>query len=466
MQEFDVVVIGGGPGGYVCAIKAAQLGKKVACIEMRERLGGTCLNVGCIPSKTLLNSSHKYFEASKHFAEYGVEFKELTFSLEKMQARKEKVVNDLGKGIEGLFRKNKVSYINGFASFIDQNTVEIKKKDRSTENIKAQNFVIATGSEPISLPSISIDEEKIVSSTGALSLKTPPKKMIVLGAGVIGLEMASVWSRLGSEVTIVEYADKILATADADISKEMQKILEKQGIKFILQTKALKATKTTSGISLEIEKADANKESIEADILLVAIGRKPYTIGLNLENIGLKLDAKARIEVNDNYLTSVNNIYAIGDVIKGPMLAHKAEEEGIAVAEIIAGQHGHVNYNAIPSVVYTHPEVAYVGKTEDQIKAEGIDYKVGQFPFLANSRARTSGESEGFVKIITSKSDDVILGAHIIGINAGELIGEICVSIEFKAAAEDIARTSHAHPGYSEAIKEASLAAFASAIHI
>lgn len=420
MQEFDVVIIGSGPGGYVCAIKAAQLGKKVACIEARERLGGTCLNVGCIPSKTLLNSSHKYFEASKYFAEYGIEFKDLTFSLEKMQAHKEKVVNDLGKGIEGLFRKNKISYINGFASFIDQKMLEVKKKDGSIENIKAQNFVIATGSEPISLPSISIDEKKIVSSTGALAFKTIPKKMIVLGGGVIGLEMSSVWSRLGSEVIVVEYANKILATCDSDVSKEMQKILEKQGMKFILQTKALNATKTTAGISLEIEKAGAIKENIEADILLVAIGRKPYTSGLNLENIGLKLDDRARIEVDNNYLTSVSNIYAIGDVIKGPMLAHKAEEEGIAVAEIIAGEHGHVNYNAIPSVVYTHPEVAYIGKTEEQVKAEGIDYKVGKFPFSANSRARTSSETEGFVKIITSKSNDTILGAHIIGISAGD----------------------------------------------
>jgi len=466
MQEFDVVIIGGGPGGYVCAIKAAQLGKKVCCVEVRETLGGTCLNAGCIPSKALLNSSHKYYEAKKHFAEHGIEFQNITFSLEKMQARKEKVVSDLCKGIDGLFRKNKVTYINGFANFIDKNQVEIKKKDGTTEIIKAHNFVIATGSEPINLPGIAVDEEAIISSTGALSLKSVPKKMIVLGGGVIGLEMASIWSRLGAEVIVIEYADKILAIGDGDISKEMQKILEKQGIKFLLKTKALGAQRISDGISLEIEKSATEKEQIKADILLVAVGRKPYTHNLQLEKIGVKLDNKARINVNNKYITSVDNIYAIGDVIQGPMLAHKAEEEGIAVAEIIAGQHGHVNYDAIPSVVYTHPEVASVGKTEEQLKNEGIEYRVGKFPFLANSRARTSGDTEGFVKIIASKTDDTILGAHIIGIAAGELIGEICVGIEFKAASEDIARTSHAHPGYGEAIKEAALSTFALAIHI
>lgn len=466
MQEFDIIVIGGGPGGYACAIKSAQLGKKVACVEIRKTLGGTCLNVGCIPSKTLLNSSHKYFEAYKHFAEHGIEFKELTFSLEKMQDKKEKVVESLCKGIEWLFKKNNITYINGFASFIDQNTIEVKKQDGAAESIKAHDFVIATGSEPVSLPNIEIDEEKIVSSTGALSLKNVPKKMIILGGGVIGLEMASVWSRLGSEVIVIEYACSILSTGDCEVSKEMQRILEKQGLKFILQTKALSAKKSSTGVMLEVEKIGAVKENIEADVLLVAVGRKPYTSGLNAEKIGVKIDDMGRIETNNDYKTAVNHIYAIGDVIKGPMLAHKASEEGIAVAEIIVGRHGYVNYNAVPYVVYTHPEVASVGMTEEQVKVSGVEYRVGKFPFLANSRAKTSGETDGFVKIIASKVDDTILGAHIISIGAGELIGEICVGIEFKAAAEDIACISHAHPGYSEAIKEASLAAFFKAMHI
>ena len=466
MQEFDVIVIGGGPGGYICAIKAAQLGKKVACVETRKTLGGTCLNVGCIPSKTLLNSSYKYFEAQKHFAGHGIEFKELTFSLEKMQNKKEKVVDSLCKGIEWLLKKNGVIYVNGFASFIDQNTIEVKKQDDNAENIKARTFVIATGSEPVDLPNIEVDEEKIVSSTGALSLKSVPKKMVVLGGGVIGLEMASIWSRFGAKVTVIEYADRVLAIGDEDISKEIQRILEKQGVKFVLQTNALSARRSNNGVVLTIEKFGGVKENIETDVLLVAVGRKPYTAGLNAEKIGIKIDKMGRIEITNDYRTTVKNIYAIGDVIKGPMLAHKASEEGIAVAEIIAGQHGHVNYNAVPSVVYTHPEVASVGMTEAQVNTAGIEYRVGKFPFSANSRAKISGETDGFVKIIAAKVDDTILGAHIIGISAGELIGEICVGMEFKSASEDIARTGHAHPGYGEAIKEASLAAFFKAIHI
>ena len=466
MEKFDVVIIGGGPGGYVCAIKAAQLGKKVACIEKRGKLGGTCLHEGCIPSKALLNSSHKYFEALKHFSDHGIEYQDLRLSLDKMQSRKSTIVSDLSKGIDGLFRKNKISHINGIASLIDCNTIEIKKSDDNTDTIKADNIVIATGSEPISLNGFTIDEEKIISSTGALNLQSVPKKMIVLGAGVIGLEMSSIWSRLGAEVTVIEYAENILAFGDTDISKEMQKILEKQGMKFLLGTKALRAEKNNDGVSLEIEKPDTSKEILDADVLLVAVGRKPYIQGLNAENIGIALDDRGRIMTNHNYKTSVENIYAIGDVITGPMLAHKAEEEGVAVAEIIAEQHGHVNYNAIPSVVYTHPEIASVGQTEEQVKSEGINYKIGKFPFLANSRARTNSDTDGFVKIITDAVSDEILGAHIIGTSAGELIGEFCLGIEFRAAAEDIARTSHAHPGYSEAIKEAALAAFFKPIHI
>ena len=465
MLKFDLIVIGGGPGGYVCAIKAAQLGKKVACIDVKEKLGGTCLNVGCIPSKALLSSSHKYFEAKNHFSDHGIDFIDISLSLEKMQARKYKIVNDLSKGILGLFKKNNITYINGFAKFITKNKVEVKLKDESIEFIEAENFVIATGSESISLPGIEVDEKLILSSTGALELKDVPKKMTILGAGVIGLEMASIWSRLGSEVTVVEYAERILAIGDADVSKEMKKILEKQGIKFLCSAKAIKATKENNEVSLEIDK-DNVREILRSNILLVAVGRKPYTADLNLAEIGVKLDQRMRVEVDNNYLTSVDNIYGIGDVIKGPMLAHKAEEEGIAVAEIIAGEHGHVNYDAVPSVVYTHPEVASIGKTEEEVKSSGIEYKIGKFPFLANSRARTSGETDGFVKIIVAKSDDRILGAHIIAIGAGELIGELCVGIEYKASSEDIARISHAHPGYGEAIKEACLAAFAAAIHI
>ena len=465
MKEFEVVIIGSGPGGYVAAIKAAQLGKNVACIEKRE-LGGTCLNVGCIPSKALLSSSEKFYEASKHFSGHGIEFTELKFSLDKMQARKEKVVSDLTKGIGGLFKKNKVTHIAGVASFIDKSSVLVKMADGTEETIRAQHFIIATGSEPIHLQGIEIDENLIVSSTGALALKAVPSKMLVLGGGVIGLEMASVWSRLGSDVTVIEYANRILATGDSDVSREMQKILEKQGIKFMTSTKAEKATKSEKNVILSVVGADGVRAEFGCDVLLVAVGRKPFTEGLGLENIGVQLDDRKKIKTDDKYRVGIDNIFAIGDVIAGPMLAHKASEEGMAVAEIIAGQHGHVNYDAVPSVVYTNPEVASVGKSEDQLKAEGIEYKVGKFPFLANSRARTSGDTDGFVKVLVAKGADTILGAHIIGPHAGELIAEISVGIEFKAASEDIARTSHSHPGYCEAVKEACLAAFASAIHI
>lgn len=468
MQEFDVAVIGGGPGGYVAAIKSAQLGKKVICIDSKAGLGGTCLNVGCIPSKALLNSTHKYYDAVKHFHEHGIEFKQLEFNLAKMMARKDEIVSNLNKGIEGLFKKNKVQYIKGTASFIKANQLSISLNNEKQEVIEAKNIIIATGSKPTSIPGITIDEEFIVTSSGALSLKSVPKKLLILGGGVIGLEMGSIWSRLGADVTIIEYMDRIVAAGDADISRELQKILEKNGIKFKLATKAISSKVTNNKVILDIESAVAggNKEQLDSDILLVAIGRNAYTSGLGLDNIGITLDEKGRIPVDKNYTTNIPGVFAIGDVISGPMLAHKASEEGIAVAEIIDGQHGHINYETIPSVIYTIPEIAWVGKTEEQLKANNVEYKVGKFPFLANSRARTASETEGFVKLLACKKTDQILGAHIIGACAGELITEVSLGMEFKAAAEDIARTSHSHPGFSESVKEAALATFSLPIHI
>ncbi|KIE04909.1 Dihydrolipoyl dehydrogenase 1, mitochondrial [Candidatus Jidaibacter acanthamoeba] len=467
MKEFDVVVIGGGPGGYVAAIKAAQLGKSVACIEKRGSLGGTCLNVGCIPSKALLHSSHKYHEFKHGAEEHGINVKDVSLSLDKMMERKRNVVSGLTKGIEGLFAKNKITYLKGYGKLLGGNEVEIALNDGGIEKIKAGNIILATGSDVVQLPGIEIDEKKIVSSTGVLELTEVPKKLVVIGAGYIGLEMGSVWSRLGAEVTVVEFAPRVLPGMDGDVSKEFQKILDKQGIKFKLSTKVLSAKNDGNSVKLELESVtDGKKENLEADIVLVSVGRKPFTANLGLENIGIKLDERGRIPINDHFETSIKNIYAIGDAVRGAMLAHKAEEEGVAVAEIIAGQHGHVNYDAIPGVVYTYPEVASVGKTEDQIKSEGIEYKVGKFPFLANSRARANGETDGFVKLIADKKTDRILGAHIIGVSAGELIQELVVGMEYKAASEDIARTSHGHPGLSEAVKEAALATYFKPIHM
>jgi dihydrolipoamide dehydrogenase len=464
--EFDLVVIGGGPGGYVAAIKAAQLGLKVACVEKRGTLGGTCLNVGCIPSKALLQSSHKYKEASSHMAEHGVEAGPVKLNLPKMMERKDNVVSALCSGIEGLFLKNKITYLKGTGSFISANEILVKN-GKSEDKVRTKNVIIATGSDIAHMPGITVDEKQIVSSTGALELKKVPSKMIVIGGGYIGLEMSSVWSRLGAEVTVVEYADRIVASMDSDISKEFKKILEKQGIKFKLSTKVVYAKQGNKGVEVVLEPASGGeKENLNVDVVLVSIGRKAYTDGLGLENIGLKPDERGKLLVNEKFQTSVPNVYAIGDVIYGPMLAHKAEEEGVAVAEIITGQHGHVNYDAIPGVVYTYPEVASVGKTEDELKKAGVEYNVGKFPFLANSRARANGDTDGFVKILADKKTDQILGAHIIGANAGELIQELVVGMEFKAAAEDIARTSHGHPGLSEAVKEAALATFSKPINI
>jgi dihydrolipoamide dehydrogenase len=466
-QEFDVVVIGGGPGGYVAAIKAAQLGLKTACVEKRGTLGGTCLNVGCIPSKALLQSSHKYHEAKHDLEKHGVKVSSVKLDLEKMMARKSDVVSALCKGIEGLFAKNKVTYFKGAGSFVSTNDIKVTLNAGGEEIIKAKNIIIATGSESTPIPGIEVDEKFVVTSTGALELDKVPAKMVVIGGGVIGLEMASVWSRLGSEVTVIEYMDRLCPTMDSDLTKEFKKILEKQGIKFKLSTKVTSAKTEKKAVNLVLEPAaGGEQEKMTVDIVLLSVGRRPYTAGLGLENAGIKIDERGRIPTDGHLMTVTKGVYAIGDVVAGAMLAHKAEEEGVAVAETIAGQHGHVNYNAIPGVVYTYPEVASVGKTEDELKKEGVEYNVGKFPFMANSRARANGETDGFVKILADKKTDQILGAHIIGACAGELIQEVVLGMEFKAAAEDIARTSHGHPGLSEAVKEASMATFFKALHI
>ncbi len=466
-QEFDVVIIGGGPGGYVAAIKAAQLGLKTACIEKRGTLGGTCLNVGCIPSKALLQSSHKYHEAKHDLEKHGVKVGSVKLDLEKMMARKSDVVSALCKGIEGLFAKNKVTYFKGTGSFVSANDIKVTLNAGGEESVKAKNVIIATGSESTPIPGIEVDEKLIVTSTGALEIDKVPAKMVVIGGGVIGLEMASVWSRLGSEVTVIEYMDRLCPSMDSELTKEFKKILEKQGIKFKLATKVASAKAEKKAVNLVLEPAaGGEQEKMTVDIVLLSVGRRPYTAGLSLENIGVKLDERGRIPTDNHLMTSAKGVYAIGDAVAGLMLAHKAEEEGVAVAETIAGQHGHVNYEAIPGIVYTYPEVAAVGKTEDELKKAGIEYNVGKFPFMANSRARANGETDGFVKILADKKTDQILGAHIIGANAGELIQEVVLGMEFKAAAEDIARTSHGHPGLSEAVKEASMATFFKALHI
>ncbi len=466
VEQFDLAVIGGGPGGYVAAIRAAQLGMKVACIEKRGTLGGTCLNVGCIPSKALLYSSELYEKAQHEYAGHGIKLSKVELDLSAMMKRKDDVVTGLTQGIEGLLRKNKITYLQGFASFIDANNLKIKSEG-SEQQITAKNIIIATGSEIMSLPGIELDEKKIVSSTGALTLKEVPKKMVVIGGGYIGLEMGSVWHRLGSEVTVVEYLDRLLPGMDQEIAKQFQKILEKQGIKFLLGQKVLSAKADAKGVSLNLESvSDKTTQIMSADVVLVSVGRRPYTDNLALENAGIKLDERGKISVNKHLQTSVNNIYAIGDVIAGPMLAHKAEEEGVAAAEIIAGQAGHVNYDVIPGVVYTSPEVATVGKTEEELKKAGIDYKVGKFPFMANSRARAIGVSEGLVKVLARSDNDEILGVHIIAPEAGTMIAEMVVAMEYKAASEDIARTVHAHPTLNEAVKEAALAVLGRAIHM
>ena len=462
-EKFDVTVIGGGPGGYVCAIRLSQLGLKTACIEFRGSLGGTCLNVGCIPSKNLLNFSENFHKA-KNFTNIGIEVGEVKLNLSKMMKNKDKAVADLTKGIEFLFKKNKVTYFKGKGSFKSSNEISILADNKETV-IQTDKTIISTGSEPVSIPGIDFDEEKILSSTGALSISKLPKKMIIVGGGYIGLEMGSVWSRLGTQVEVVEYLDHITPGIDKEISKEFEKILKKQGIKFHLNTKVEKINKNKNGVSINTLDKSNKKNTIEADVVLISVGRRPFTKYLNLEKIGVQTDKKGMVKVNKSFETNIKNIYAIGDVIDGPMLAHKAEEEGIAVAEIIAGQSGHVNYDVIPGVIYTTPEVAYVGKTEEQLKVNKTNYKVGKFPFLANSRAKAINEPEGFVKILADTKTDKVLGVHIIGPHAGEMIAEMSVAMEFGASSEDIARTCHAHPTFSEAIKEAALSVDKRQIH-
>lgn len=457
VENFDLAIIGGGPAGYTGAIRAAQLGMKVVCIEKKATLGGTCLNEGCIPSKALLNSSEKFEEAEKHFAEYGIETK-VKLNLKTMLTRKDQIVSDLCKGIESLFAKNKITKITGEASFIGSDTLEVSTS-KGNKTIKAAKILIATGSNVVNLPGIDIDEKQIVSSTGALDLQKVPEHLVVIGGGVIGLELGSVWRRLGSKVTVVEFADMILPMMDHEVSKNFTKTMKKQGIEFVLGSKVTSAALKKGKVSLEVEEVSSGKKSsMHADVVLVAIGRSPNTDGLGLDKIGVKCDERGRIMTDGSYATNVAGIFAVGDVIEGPMLAHKAEEEAVAAVEMMAGQSPHVNYNTIPSVIYTAPEVATVGATEEELKAQGVDYKVGKFPFIANSRARSVGETDGFVKLLADKNTDLVLGAHIIGPDAGTLIAEIVLGMEFYAASEDIARTCHAHPTLNEAVKEAALA--------
>ena len=461
MADFDVIVIGGGPGGYVAAIHAAQLGLKTACVEGRETLGGTCLNIGCIPSKALLNATHQLHEVHENFEKMGLMGANPKVDWERMLRYKDDVVTGNTKGIEFLFKKNKVTWLKGWGSILAAGQVKV-----GDEVHNAKNIIIATGSVPSVLPGITIDEQVIVTSTGALALPKIPKSMVVIGAGVIGLEMGSVYARLGAEVTVVEYLDAITPGMDAEVAKSFQKILTKQGFKFVLgaAVQVVERTKKGAKVAWKLKKDDSAGE-IEADVVLVATGRKPFTDGLGLEAIGVEILPRGQIKVDDHWQTSVPGIYAIGDAVPGPMLAHKAEDEGMAVAEVIAGKAGHVNYGVIPGVVYSTPEVASVGKTEEQLKEEGRAYKVGKFPFMGNARAKAVFQADGFVKLLADKDTDRILGCHIIGPGAGDLIHEVCVAMEFGASAQDLALTCHAHPTYSEAVREAALACGLGAIH-
>ena len=465
-NNFDVVIIGGGPGGYVAAIRAAQLGLQVAIVEKRAGLGGTCLNIGCIPSKALLQSSHHYHVAQHDLADHGVKVGKVGLDLKAMMARKDGIVSDTLKGVDFLMKKNKIKRFLGTGVITSENevTVEgVKKK----EVLTTEDIIIATGSDVAPLPGVEIDEKQIVSSTGALTLPKVPKKMIVVGAGVIGLEMGSVWGRLGAEVIVVEFFDVIMPGMDAEVSSQMQKILEGQDMKFSMSSKVTGAKTSKAGVTLTVEPvAGGDAQEVKADIVLVAIGRRPYTDGLGLDSVGVETDKRGFIPVNDHFQTSAPNVYAIGDVIGGLMLAHKAEDEGSVVAEIIAGESGHINYDAIPGIVYTWPEVASLGKTEEQLKDAGIDYNAGKFPFMANARARAMGDIEGFVKILADKKTDAVLGVHIVGPEAGDLIQECVVAMEFGGSAEDIARTCHGHPGLSEVVKEAALGVAGRALHI
>ncbi len=466
-NSFDVVVIGAGPGGYVAAIRAAQLGLKVACVEKRGTLGGTCLNIGCIPSKALLESSEKFVEAQHELAEHGVGVGSVKLDLAKMMARKEKVVSGLTDGIAFLFKKNKVTWVDGAATITGPGTVSVTDGDGKVSELETKQILIATGSESMPLPGVEVDEERVVTSTGALALKKVPKHLVVIGGGYIGLEMGSVWQRLGARVTVVEFLDRIVPGMDTEVGRAFQKVLAKQGFDFKLGTKVTGAKVTKQGVTLSVEPAaGGDAETIKADVVLLSIGRRPYTEGLGLENVGVKTDDRGFIEINGDFQTNVEGIFAIGDCVPGPMLAHKAEDEGVAAAEIMAGQTGHVNYDTIPGIVYTWPEVASVGRTEQALKDAGVPYKVGKFPFMANSRARAVDQTDGFVKILAHAETDRVLGAHIIGPDAGTLIHEIVVGMEFAAAAEDIARICHGHPTLNESVKEAALAVDGRPIHV
>ena len=461
-MSYDVIVIGGGPGGYVCAIRCAQLGLKTACVEGRGTLGGTCLNVGCIPSKAMLHATEMLHEAKHNFADMGLMGKAPSVDLKKMLGYKQSVIDSNTSGIEFLFKKNKVDYLKGWGKIRSATEVLVDDVLHQTKSI-----VIATGSEPSTLPGVEIDEKTIVSSTGALELKKVPKKLTIIGAGVIGLELGSVYGRMGAEVTVLEYLDHITPGQDAEVSKKFQQILSKQGMNFVLGAAVHSAKPKRSGAIVTYKLvSDESEHSIDADIVLVATGRRSYTAGLGLEEIGIETTDRGQIQTDAHWRTNIGGIYAIGDVIEGPMLAHKAEDEGMAVAETIAGQAGHVNYNVIPGVIYTAPEVASVGMTEEQLKAAGHSYKVGSFPFMANGRAKANFVTDGFVKLIADKATDRILGCHVIGPGAGDLIHEVCVAMEFGASAEDLARTCHAHPTYSEAMREAALACGDGAIHV
>ncbi len=465
-EYFDLIVIGGGPGGYVAAIRAAQLDMRVACVDKRGVFGGTCLNVGCIPSKALLHSSALYAQARNGMAEHGVALSDVGLDLAAMMARKDKVVDDLTKGIAYLLKKNQVTPITGAARITAPGRVAVTGPDGEVA-LSGDRILIATGSEPMPLPGVDIDESRVVSSTGALALGSVPAHLVVVGGGYIGLEMGSVWRRLGAEVTVVEFLDVILPTMDAEVAAFMRRALEKQGITFRLGTKVMAAETSDGAVALALEPAGGGaRETLDADVVLVAIGRRPHTDGLGLDDAGVGRDNRGFIIVDEAYRTSAAGIHAIGDAIPGPMLAHKAEEEGIACVERMAGQAGHVNYGAIPGVVYTHPEAASVGRTEEELTADGVAYAVGKFPFSANSRARAVGDTEGFVKILADAASDAVLGVHIVGSGAGTLIAELALAIEFGAAAEDVARTCHAHPTLNEAVRESALAVAGRAIHV
>ncbi|WND01644.1 dihydrolipoyl dehydrogenase [Temperatibacter marinus] len=467
MSEYDVVVIGAGPGGYVAAIRAAQLGLKTACVEKRETLGGTCLNVGCMPSKALLNSSHHYHEAKHGTEKFGFTVKGVDLDLPSMMKSKDDIVNGLTGGIEFLFKKNKITWIKGTGTFSAKDTLDVTLNAGGTEKVKAKNFIVATGSDVASLPGIEIDETTIVSSTGGLELKDVPKKMVVIGGGVIGMELGSVWQRLGAEVEVVEFQDQLLFGMDTEVRKNFGRMMKKQGFKLHLSSKVTGVEKTKSGATVTFEPVKGgDSKTIDCDIVLMSVGRRPYTDSLGLETVGVEMDDRGRIKINHDFSTNVPSIWAIGDVVEGPMLAHKAEDEGVCAAENIAGETGYVNHDVIPGVVYTHPEVASVGKSEDELKEAGVKYTAGKFPFTANSRAKANQDTDGFVKILADKETDRILGVHIIGADAGNMIAQAATAMEFGASAEDIALTCHAHPTETEAMKEAALAVHGRPIHM